>query len=101
MPKIGKAARGKHRWIGLEFNSKYSDYKSFKGELEKILNIPKLKIYDFIVEDACGSCIIKVTLADYFGVRSRLEGSDQEIFSVTSSGKIKLVRLRLDSHFQR
>ena len=100
MPKIGKAARGKHRWIGLEFSSKFSNYEVLRDELKNKLSYSKLKIYDFVVDGDRRTCIIKVDLEDYIVVRSKL-GTPGDILSVTSSGKIKLVRNRLDELFQR
>jgi len=101
MPKIGKAARGKHRWIGLVFDKGYLEFKSVKDSLLKILDCTDIKIYDYINEGPRRSCIIKVKLSEYEGTKQLLNDKECSIFSTTSSGKIRLVRSRLDEYFQR
>tara|TARA_B100001996_G_C18623017_1_gene578541 strand:- start:13 stop:330 length:318 start_codon:yes stop_codon:yes gene_type:complete len=101
MPKIGKAARGKHRWIGLVFDKNYLEFKSVKDSLLKILNCADVKMYDYINEGSRRSCIIKVKLSEYEGTKKLLNDKDCRIFSITSSGKVRLVRLRLEEYFQR
>ncbi|MED5272360.1 MAG: hypothetical protein VX613_05685 [Candidatus Thermoplasmatota archaeon] len=101
MPKIGKAARGKHRWIGLVFDEKYTEIKSVKDYLEKLLNCSEIKLYDYINDESRKSCIIKVKLSEYAVTKKLLNDLEQNIFSITSSGKIRLVRSRLDDYFQR
>ena len=82
--KLTKALRGKRRWIGCEcsgFNS--------RSELETFLQDLPVKLYDF--ED--GKCILVVRLEDYESIRDSL--SKGRVVSVTSSGKIRLVRERM------
>ena len=100
MPKIRKAARGKHRWVGLAFSENFSEIKTLKSELQKILGKINFKLYDYLIEGNKGSCIIKIKLEDYAFVRDKFENS-KEIVSITASGKIRLVRLRLNNYFQR
>lgn len=99
MPKIKKAARGKHRWIGLSFSSKITNFEQFRYYLDTILSDFKLKYLDFKSEKTRKSCIIKVNLKDYAQVREKLDVNSENVFSITSSGKIRLVRQRLDSYF--
>ncbi len=83
--KLTKALRGKRRWIGCTcegFNS--------RSELEKYLQDFSVKLYDF--ED--GKCILVVRLEEYKTIRESL--SSGRVVSVTSSGKIRLVRERMN-----
>ena len=82
--KLTKALRGKRRWIGCEC----SDFNS-RNELENFLQDLPVKLYDF--ED--GKCILVVRLEDYESIRDSL--SKGRVVSVTSSGKIRLVRERM------
>ena len=82
--KLTKALRGKRRWIGCEC-IKFSTRK----EIEEFLSNLPAKLYDLQM----GKCIISVSLDDYKSVRNELlEGP---IKTITSSGKIRLVRERL------
>ena len=101
MPKTGKAARGKHRWIGLELVSSFSEREMAIKKIESLLNKSNMKLYDFINENKRKSCIIKIKLKDYKEVRGILEKYEEHIVSITSSGKIRLVRLRMNEYFQR
>tara|TARA_B100000131_G_scaffold320945_1_gene370349 strand:- start:90 stop:374 length:285 start_codon:yes stop_codon:yes gene_type:complete len=83
--KLTKALRGKRRWIGCEC----SDFNS-RGELENFLQDFPVKLYDF--ED--GKCILVVRLEEYESIRDSL--SKGRVVSVTSSGKIRLVRERMN-----
>ena len=83
--KLTKALRGKRRWIGCisrDFNS--------RSELENYLSKLPVKLYDF--ED--GKCILMSRLEDYDSVRELL--SEGRVVSETSSGKIRLVRDRMN-----
>ena len=82
--KLTKALRGKRRWIGCEC----SDFNS-RNELENFLQDLPVKLYDF--ED--GKCILVVRLEEYESIRESL--SKGRVVSVTSSGKIRLVRERM------
>lgn len=83
--KLTKALRGKRRWIGCEVGS-FED----RSELSEYVSEYPLKLYDF--ED--GKCIFMVRLEDYESIKEKL--SNSRIKSVTSSGKIRLVRERMD-----
>ena len=95
MPKPKKAARGKHRWVAFR--------------VEKIINRTKLKqflmpclegyvwgLFDVIEADGATHAILKIQLGDYQQVLSLINNSG-EMETVTSSGKIRLVRQRLNS----
>lgn len=83
--KLTKAQRGKRRWIGCEV-----DGFQTRAELLDYSSTFPLKLYDF--EDE--KCIFMVRLEDYELVRESLVNS--RIKSVTSSGKIRLVRERMN-----
>ncbi|DAC62867.1 TPA: hypothetical protein HA324_01130 [Candidatus Thalassarchaeaceae archaeon] len=94
MAKLNKAARGKHRWIG---------FLTFKGEmsradceiiLSEILPSVKWKLFDFKKIEGVYTGIIKVPLESY-EVSIQLINEDQLLETLTSSGKINLVRQRL------
>ena len=95
-PKLRKAARGKHRWVGLRYPTEITTLE----EVEQLL-ISNLgegvvrKILDFGAP-VPQTCIIKVELSDYAMTRAALvEDSESALESLTSSGKLKLVRQRL------
>ena len=83
--KLTKALRGKRRWIGC----KCEGFES-RGELENFMSEYPVKIYDF--EDE--KCILVVRLEDYDSIRESL--SQGRVVSVTSSGKIRLIRKRMN-----
>ena len=83
--KLTKALRGKRRWIGCEVGTFET-----RSELSEYSSRYPLKLYDF--ED--GKCIFMVRLEDYNLIKERL--SDTRIKTVTSSGKIRLVRERMN-----
>ena len=85
MPKrLSKALRGKRRWIGCHCPgfSKRSELLDFFSELP-------VRLFDFDNE----KCILQVKLEDFESVRDTL--SSGRVVSMTSSGKIKLVRERM------
>ena len=82
--KPSKALRGKRRWIGCE----YEDFETRK-ELEDYLSVIPVKLYDM----DNGRCVISVSLGNYEYVKHKLARG--QVVSITSSGKIKLVRERL------
>lgn len=102
-PKLSKAKRGKRRWIGLQVDQRYENRKQLEDTLQQITDVvsegSKLRLFDFnkgIDESAKGKCIIVVSLEyvtqikDYFSKNPQLG-----IETLTTSGKIRLVRQRL------
>lgn len=83
--KLTKALRGKRRWIGCEV-------KGFenRSELSDYISNFSLTLYDF--EDS--KCIFMVPLEDYESTKESLNNS--RIKTITSSGKIRLVRERMN-----
>ena len=95
MPKVNKSARGKHRWIGFQLD--VEDFSRHKCEtfLSGIFtNIP-WRLFDFknIGEVYLG--IVKVPLESYIDAKEIINQQDKSL-SITSSGKIKLVRERMN-----
>ena len=82
--KLTKALRGKRRYIGCEISG-----FSKRIELEQYLSNYPVKLYDF--ED--DKCILMVRLEDYDSIKQNF--IDGKIKTVTSSGKIRLVRERM------
>lgn len=83
--KLTKALRGKRRWVGClcpEFEK--------RSQLIEYLSKHPVRLYDF--ED--GKCILMVKLQDYDSVKSELVTG--KVISQTSSGKIRLVRERME-----
>ena len=83
--KLTKALRGKRRWIGClcpEFEK--------RSDLIKYLARHPVKVYDF----ENGKCIVVVKLEDYQSIKKEL--TTGKVISQTSSGKIRLVRERME-----
>ena len=83
--KLTKALRGKRRWIGClcpEFEK--------RSDLVEYLAGHPVKVYDF----ENGKCIVVVKLEDYQSVKTEL--TTGKVISQTSSGKIRLVRERME-----
>ena len=104
--RLSKALRGKRRWIGVLLSSQFNSRKDVETKLSAIFSDSDLtgspKLMDFslgIISNGCSTGVLQVKLEDYSTVRTRLENIDSleklGISSVTSSGKIRLVRQRL------
>ena len=110
--RVSKAKRPKRRWIGLSVSSAIQS----RSELADVFASPSfstlgLKVYDFHVpqsseaeqfrarhelQDDVGVAIVRVLLRDYEDLRALLQSGEQDLVaSITSSGKIRLVRERL------
>ena len=96
MPKGKKAARGKHRWIAIQVN-KSIQRDSMKKLLGEKLEGLEWKLCDSEKKANRTFSVIKITLSDYRQALTKLnETSGFE--TITSSGKIRLVRERLKSY---
>ena len=96
MPRPKKAARGKHRWVAIQVNKSIQ-----RDSLEKLLGESlkglEWKLFDSEKQSKRTFAIIKITLSDYQQALSTLnEISGFE--TITSSGKIRLVRERVKSY---
>ena len=96
MPRPKKAARGKHRWVAIQVN-KSIQRDSLKELLGESLKGLEWKLFDSEKQSKRTFAIIKITLSDYQQALSTLnEISGFE--TITSSGKIRLVRERVKSY---
>lgn len=92
MAKLRKAARGKHRWIGLTVDESVSNRQELQGIIGQIEALRGgCKLFDFVD----GQAIIKIPLESYDTVKSIFEDGYNGLVSKTSSGKIRLVRERM------
>lgn len=89
--RLTKALRGKRRWIGLQF----SDYNS-RGELKKAIEAiaPTSEWKLTVFEDQ--KAIIKVRLEDLDAWRTNFGKENSNLRSVTTPGKIRLVKERME-----
>ena len=96
MPKPKKAARGKHRWIAILVN-KSIQRDSFNKLLGQSLEGLEWQLFDMEKQSKRTFAILKTTLSDYQEALATLnEISGFE--TLTSSGKIRLVRERMKSY---
>jgi len=99
---LSKAKRGKHRWVGLSVDSKIDSRREVESLLvEHLSDISSWRLFDFAVGlDGQQYAIIRVPLSHYSALRSEICKKDNPLVlaglkSLTSSGKIRLVRQRL------
>ena len=96
MPRPKKAARGKHRWVAIQVN-KSIQRDSLKKLLGESLKGLEWKLFHSEKQSKRTFAIIKITLSDYQQALATLnEISGFE--TITSSGKIRLVRERVKSY---
>ena len=96
MPRPNKAARGKHRWIAIQVN-KSIQRDSLKKLLGESLDGLEWKLFDSEKQSKRTYAIIKITLSDYQQAIARIN-KISGFETITSSGKIRLVRERVKSY---
>ena len=94
MARQSKASRGKFRWLGLRINGSQLSRNSVTTIIQQILADINFRMFDCLGVDSHTLVIIRVTLKDIDLVRERF-GLNTEIESLTTSGKIRLVRDRM------
>ena len=95
MAGLGKASRGKRRWIGLRIPNGAASRASCEGLLKAVLEGLQWKMYDHNPgPDGSATAIVRVPLSDCESATSRIN-SEEGWRTLTRSGKIKLVRERL------
>nr|AIF06899.1 hypothetical protein [uncultured marine group II/III euryarchaeote KM3_196_G04]AIF13032.1 hypothetical protein [uncultured marine group II/III euryarchaeote KM3_59_C08] len=96
MAGLGKAARGKRRWIGLRVPCGAASRASCEGLLEAVLEGLQWRMYDHNSgPDGSATAIVMVPLSDCESATSRIN-SEEGWHTLTRSGKIRLVRKRLE-----
>ena len=90
--RLTKALRDKRRWIGIIVPASVSTRAELKEIISKIAPAENWKLYDFKNSKA----IIRILLDDQNEWRKILANGEDEIYSITMSGKIRLVRERLE-----
>ncbi|MBR79378.1 MAG: hypothetical protein CMA88_01135 [Euryarchaeota archaeon] len=93
MARLNKSARGKHRWVGFVVNHEQSR-EGLNDLLSENLTLDSWKIFDILHSDNRTIAILKVSLSDYRDAVTELN-TLAGISTLTSSGKIKLVRGRI------
>ena len=89
--RLTKAHRAKRRWVGLNV-SNCNDRNDLKSKIASIAAVDDWKLMDFNQTTA----ILRILLKDEKEWRKILDNPKAEIHSVTMSGKIRLVRERLE-----
>ena len=94
MARQSKASRGKFRWLGLRINHG----ELSRGSTSKIIaeNLPDIdfKLFDSLSSELDTLAVIRLKLENNDYAREKL-ASNPMINTLTSSGKIRLVRQRL------
>ena len=95
MARTKKSARGKHRWVGFLVEREIS-----KAELNKMLSTNltshSWSLFDISSRNGNTTAILKTPLAEHRDSVSGLNDIDG-IETLTSSGKINLVRKRIEA----
>ena len=94
MAKVSKANRGKNRWIGLHINQKPISRAVLEDNLGKIMGNINWKLFDLIDHEMHTLAILRTPLEDSLEAKEKINSSDG-ISTLTTSGKIRLVRQRL------
>jgi hypothetical protein len=90
--RLTKALREKRRWVGLNVTNCESR-SQLEDKIREIAPVEDWRLMDF----NGGNAILGILLKDQNEWREILNKPDQPIHSVTMSGKIRLVRERLNS----
>ena len=93
MPRVNKSARGKKRWGGVEFESGATSNRQLIRSLSEDLDTVEIAW----VSDNEKTLILGVKLQEYQELKKKI-GEAAGVRSLTSSGKIRLVKSRLSSH---
>ena len=94
MARQSKASRAKFRWLGLRINKGQLSRNSATKIIKRILAEINFRMFDCLDVDSHTLVVIRVNLKDIDLARERF-GLNAEIESLTTSGKIRLVRDRM------
>ena len=94
MARQSKASRGKHRWMGLRIYKGELSRNSASKIIERNLTDINFRLLDCLSSQSDTLVIIRLNLENKETARRKLH-SNSEIESLTTSGKIRLVRERM------
>ena len=97
MAKVSKAKRGKNRWIGLHISQKPVTRAVLEENLLRIMGDVNWKLFDMIDHEMHTLAILRISLEDSLEVKKKINSIDG-MSTLTTSGKIRLVRQRLSIH---
>ena len=95
MPNLRKAARGKRRWVGIEIDTKQIDEGALFNQLTPDAGRPRLAW----TSENGRFLILEVRLENYRNLIDSI-GCIKHVDSITSSGKIRLVKSRLSALYK-
>jgi len=95
MPTLRKAARGKRRWVGIEIDTKNADASTLFEQLDPDAGRPRLA---WTSEDG-RFIILEVRLENHRKLIDSIRSMDHAE-SITSSGKIRLVKSRVSQLYE-
>lgn len=95
MPTLRKAARGKRRWVGIEIDTKNADASTLFEQLDLDAGRPRLA---WTSEDG-RFIILEVRLENHRKLIDSIRSMDHAE-SITSSGKIRLVKSRVSQLYE-
>ena len=94
MAKVSKANRGKNRWIGLHIDQIPISRPILEDNIGEIMGNINWKLFDVIDNEMHTLAILRTPLEDSLEAKEKINSSDG-ISTLTTSGKIRLVRQRL------
>ena len=97
MAKVSKARRGKNRWIGLHIYQKPITRTLLEDNLGKIMGDIDWKLFDLLDDEIHTLAILRTSLEDSLEAKKKINSIDG-MATLTTSGKIRLVRQRLGIH---
>ena len=92
MSRVNKSARGKRRWVGVEFESGATSNRQLIRSLSENLDTVEIAW----ISDDEKTLILGVKLQEYQELKRNI-GEAAGVRTLTSSGKIRLVKSRLSS----
>ena len=89
--RLTKALREKRRWVGLSVSG-CENRNDLESKITELAPVDDWRLMDF----KNGKAILRILLKDQNEWRNVLNNPDNTIHSITTSGKIRLVRERLE-----
>ena len=88
-----KAKRPKRRWVGIR-TIEVIDREDLESLIREIMPTSSAKLYDLKIVDGDSVAIVRINLTEHRRFVSKCQ-EDNRLETITSSGKIRLVRDRL------